>query len=115
MTEPTGDELDHDPNIALHVEDLIVSYGDRPALWDIDLDIPAGVMAGVIGPNGAGKSTLIKSVLGLVKISAGHSRLFGQPSVTQAHRVGYVPQRSTVDWIFQQRRLMWSQWDFMGR
>ncbi|MDR9432934.1 MAG: metal ABC transporter ATP-binding protein [Spiribacter sp.] len=100
MTEPTGDELDHDPNIALHVEDLIVSYGDRPALWDIDLDIPAGVMAGVIGPNGAGKSTLIKSVLGLVKISAGHSRLFGQPSVTQAHRVGYVPQRSTVDWDF---------------
>ncbi len=98
----TSDSIDrpHEPELALHIEDLTVSYGDRPALWDIDLNIPPGVMAGVIGPNGAGKSTLIKAVLGLVPISAGHIRLFGHTYRTQRQRVGYVPQRSSVDWEF---------------
>ncbi len=90
----------HEPDLALHVEDLTVSYGDRPALWDIDLNIPPGVLAGVIGPNGAGKSTLLKAILGLVPLSAGHVRLFGHTYAEQRRRVGYVPQRSSVDWDF---------------
>ena len=97
---PSDPDVHHDPSIALHLEDLTVSYGERPALWDIDLDVPAGVMAGIIGPNGAGKSTLIKATLGLVPVSAGHIRLFGEPYGQQRRRVGYVPQRSSVDWEF---------------
>jgi len=90
----------HEPGLALHVEDLTVTYRDRPALWDIDLNIPPGVMAAIVGPNGAGKSTLLKSVLGLLRPNAGHIRLFGQPYAEQRRRVGYVPQRSSVDWDF---------------
>jgi len=90
----------HEPDLALHVEDLTVSYGERPALWDIDLDIPPGVLAGIVGPNGAGKSTLLKTVLGLVRPAAGHICLFGRPYAAQRRRVGYVPQRSSVDWEF---------------
>ncbi len=102
MTETESRDIrePHEPALALHVEDLTVSYGDRPALWDIDLDIPPGVMAGIIGPNGAGKSTLLKAILGLVPVSAGHIRLLGHPYPMQRHRVGYVPQRSSVDWDF---------------
>jgi manganese/zinc/iron transport system ATP- binding protein len=95
----TSDAL-HEPDLALHVEDLTVSYNRAPVLWDIDLDIPPGVMAAVVGPNGAGKSTLIKAVLGLVRPVAGHVRLFGQPYDAVRRRVGYVPQRSSVDWDF---------------
>ena len=90
----------HEPGLALHIEDLTVSYNDAPVLWDIDLDVPPGVMAAVIGPNGAGKSTLIKAVLGLVTPVAGHVRLFGRPYRDIRGRVGYVPQRSSVDWDF---------------
>ncbi|WGF87424.1 metal ABC transporter ATP-binding protein [Marinivivus vitaminiproducens] len=90
----------HEPGLALHVEDLTVSYHSRPVLWDIDLDVPPGVMAAVVGPNGAGKSTLIKAVLGLVKPTAGHVTLFGRPYRAQRRKVGYVPQRSSVDWDF---------------
>jgi manganese/zinc/iron transport system ATP- binding protein len=90
----------HEPGFALHVEDLTVSYHGAPVLWDIDLDIPRGAMAAIVGPNGAGKSTLIKAVLGLVRPVAGHVRLFGLPYRSVRRRVGYVPQRSSVDWDF---------------
>jgi manganese/zinc/iron transport system ATP- binding protein len=90
----------HEPNLALHVEDLTVSYHSKPVLWDIDLDVPPGVMAAIVGPNGAGKSTLIKTVLGLLTPAAGHVTIFGRPYRAQRRRVGYVPQRSSVDWDF---------------
>ena len=90
----------HEPDLALHVEDLTVSYQGKPVLWDVDLDVPPGVMAAVVGPNGAGKSTLVKAVLGLVPPTAGHVRLFGEPYARMRREVGYVPQRSAVDWDF---------------
>ncbi len=90
----------HEPDLAVHVEDLTVSYHSKPVLWDIDLDIPPGVLAAIVGPNGAGKSTLIKSILGLVKKSAGHIYIHGKPYIEQRSGVGYVPQRSSVDWDF---------------
>jgi len=90
----------HEPQFALHVEDLTVTYGAAPALWDIDIDVPPGVMAAIVGPNGSGKSTLLKTSLGLVRPVAGHVRLFGQPISAMRRRIGYVPQRSSVDWDF---------------
>ena len=90
----------HEPTLALHVEDLTVSYHGKPVLWDIDVNIPPGVMAAIVGPNGAGKSTFVKAVLGLVKPTAGHVTISGLPYERQRKRVGYVPQRSSVDWDF---------------
>ncbi len=92
-------QIPHEPNLALHIGDLTVAYHDKPVLWGIDINVPPGVLAGVIGPNGAGKPALIKAVSGLVKPSAGHIYLHGEPYVRQRKRVGYVPQRS-VDWDF---------------
>lgn len=90
----------HEPEQALHVEDLTVTYGANPVLWDIDLDIPPGVMCAIVGPNGAGKSTLIKAALGLVRPVAGHVRFLGRPIGQMRGQIGYVPQRHSVDWNF---------------
>ena len=95
----------HEPGLAVHVEDLTVSYGTKPALWDVDLDVPPGVMAAIVGPNGAGKSTLLKAILGLVTPTAGHVYVMGRPYAKQRRKVGYVPQRSSVDWDFPTRVL----------
>ncbi len=100
MPQGAGTDGLHEPQFALHVEDLTVSYHTNPVLWDIDLDIPPGVLAAVVGPNGAGKSTLIKAALGLVRPVAGHVRYFGQGYAAARRRIGYVPQRSSVDWDF---------------
>jgi manganese/zinc/iron transport system ATP- binding protein len=90
----------HEPKLALHVEDLTVAYHGEPVLWDIDINIPPGMMAAIVGPNGAGKSTLIKAVLDLVPTAAGHVTIFGRPYTEQRRRVAYVPQRTAVDWDF---------------
>jgi manganese/zinc/iron transport system ATP- binding protein len=85
---------------AVEVTDLTVAYREKPVLWDIDLDVPEGVLMAIVGPNGAGKTTLIKSILGLVKTAAGQVQIYGKPYEEQRQLVGYVPQRGSVDWDF---------------
>lgn len=85
---------------AIHVEDLTVAYQDRPVLWDIDLDVPAGVLMAIVGPNGAGKTTMIKAILGLLKPVAGKVEIFGKSYDEQHQLLAYVPQRTSVDWDF---------------
>lgn len=84
----------------LEVHDLTVAYHRRPVLWDIDFTAPAGVLIGVVGPNGAGKSTLIKAALGMVPLASGWVQSYGQPVSKMRKRIGYVPQRESVDWDF---------------
>ena len=85
---------------AIEVTDLTVAYHEQPVLWDVDLDVPQGVLMAIVGPNGAGKSTLIKAILGLVQPAAGQVRIYGKPYAEQRSLVGYVPQRGSVDWDF---------------
>ncbi len=84
----------------LVVRDLTVAYHRKPVVWDIDLAIPQGKLVSVVGPNGAGKSTLLKSCLDLIPRSSGEVLVYGQPYRKERKRVGYVPQRESVDWDF---------------
>lgn len=85
---------------AVSVKDLTLAYQDQPVLWDIDMDVPQGVLMAVVGPNGAGKTTLIKAILGLLRPSAGKVEILGAPYKKNIKKVGYVPQRGSVDWDF---------------
>lgn len=87
-------------SLALEVEDLTVAYADQPVLWDVDLEVPAGVKMSIVGPNGAGKSTLIKTAMGLVHPVAGEVRVFGRPRDRVRGEIAYVPQRSSLEWDF---------------
>ena len=84
----------------LEIHDMTVAYHRKPVLWDIDLTVPEGKLVGIVGPNGAGKSTLLKAVLGLIPVASGRVTFYGEPYARQRHRVGYVPQRESVDWDF---------------
>jgi manganese/zinc/iron transport system ATP- binding protein len=85
---------------ALVIDDLTVAYDSKPAIWDIDLRVPEGVLNAIVGPNGAGKSTLIKAALNLIPRSAGMVQFYGLPYEEARSFVGYVPQRGSVDWDF---------------
>lgn len=84
----------------LEVERLTVAYQKKPVLNSVSFKIPAGKLIGVLGPNGAGKSTLLKAMLGLIPVVDGNVKIFGGDYHEQRKRVGYVPQRESVDWDF---------------
>jgi manganese/zinc/iron transport system ATP- binding protein len=84
----------------LDVHDVTVAYHQRPVLWDVDLTIDQPQLVGIIGPNGAGKSTFIKAILGLLPLAGGRVEIFGRPPQSERRRIGYVPQRESVDWDF---------------
>lgn len=100
MTNQPEDKQDADKTIALVVDDLTVAYNSKPAIWDVDLQIPEGVLSAIVGPNGAGKSTLIKAALNLIPRAAGNVSFYGLPYDKARSFVGYVPQRGSVDWDF---------------
>ncbi len=89
-----------DTTIPLEVHDLSVAYHQKPVLYGLDLAVPPGSLVGIVGPNGAGKSTFIKAVMGLLPLSSGWVKIFGESYKKNSHRVGYVPQRESVDWDF---------------
>jgi zinc transport system ATP-binding protein len=85
------------PCVELEAVDL--RHGDVSVLEDVNLTIAPGDFLGLIGPNGSGKTTLLRIVLGLLTPTRGSVRLFGKPpsSFREWGRVGYVPQRTTMD------------------
>lgn len=84
----------------LLVRDLTVAYHRKPVVWDVELSIPEGKLVSIVGPNGAGKSTLLKAALDLIPRSSGEVLIYGEPYSKARKRVGYVPQRESVDWDF---------------
>jgi manganese/zinc/iron transport system ATP- binding protein len=92
-----SDPLESSP---LSVYDLTVAYHRKPVIWDVEFEIPEGSLVGVVGPNGAGKSTLLKAVMDLIPRASGRIEVFGKTYRQSRYRVGYVPQRESVDWDF---------------
>ncbi len=74
------------------ISDLSVSYNGALALEAISFHVHGGERVAIVGPNGAGKSTLFKAMVGLLPTRAGRIDTGGE--------VGYVTQRSVVDWGF---------------
>lgn len=91
---------EHSPESPLSIHAMTVAYHRKPVLWDVDYDAPPNRLVAIVGPNGAGKSTLVKACLGLVPRASGQVEFWGLPYRRARARVGYVPQRESVDWDF---------------
>lgn len=83
------------------IEKLTKSYGDVPAVQELDLSVRAGEIFGFLGPNGAGKTTTIRMMTTLTKPTSGHVRVQGLDVVEDAERVknliGVVQQHISLD------------------
>ena len=62
----------------LEVKNLCVSYGGIKAVKNISFEVPKGEVVTLIGANGAGKSSTLRSIVGLVKPSAGKILMKGK-------------------------------------
>lgn len=92
--------ITHIPDPVLELHNVTVVYEQKPALWNIDYTLPAEKLIGVVGPNGSGKSSMLKAIMGLVEMSSGYIKIFGEELSDMRSRIAYVPQRSSVDWDF---------------
>jgi ABC transporter, ATP-binding protein len=55
----------------LRIEDLSLSYGDKPVVQNLNLRVKKGQVVSIIGPNASGKSTILKSIAGIIKPVSG--------------------------------------------
>ena len=65
-----------EPAVELH--DLGRDYGERVALRDVTITVPASATLAVLGPNGAGKSTLLRVLATLLRPHRGRVRVLGR-------------------------------------
>ena len=74
---------------------LTKSYGAKPALDHVDLQLAPGKIIGLLGPNGSGKTTLIKILTGLLRQTEGSVAIDGKPigpetKALVSYRAGYA-------------------------
>jgi branched-chain amino acid transport system ATP-binding protein len=101
----------------LDVQGLDVDIGPIPILRQVSLLVPTGGMCGLIGRNGAGKTTFMRSVMGLLKASAGsigfdHHDLVKVDDFKRAHLgIGYMPEdRKLVPSMTAEQNIMLPIW-----
>jgi ABC-type Mn2+/Zn2+ transport system ATPase subunit len=78
----------------LVVRDIRIGYGSQSILPSVSFDLKPGQVTSIVGHNGSGKSTLLKTLLGLMPKVSGE--ILRAPHV----RIGYVPQRESMDPIY---------------
>lgn len=78
---------------------LTKNYGKYRGINNISFSVNKGEIFGFIGPNGAGKSTTIRTLMGLIRPTAGNATIFGLDCQTQAHviakNLGYLPSEDS--------------------
>lgn len=79
--------------MGIHINNLTISYRNRPAVHHLDISFQHNEMWAIFGPNGAGKSTLLKGIVGLLKPDTG-TIVFDQLTRNQ---IAYLPQQSEID------------------
>jgi heme exporter protein A len=72
---------------AIELRGLARYFGERVALSEVSVQVPAGATLAVLGRNGAGKSTLLRILAGLLRPHGGDVEVFGQPLPRRAWAV----------------------------
>jgi ABC-type Mn2+/Zn2+ transport system ATPase subunit len=78
----------------LRLVDADFGYGREAIVHGVSLEVRAGEFVALLGANGSGKTTLVRGLLGLVP------PLAGRVERKEGLRIGYVPQRETLDPLY---------------
>ncbi|HEY6913047.1 MAG TPA: ABC transporter ATP-binding protein [Paludibacter sp.] len=85
----------------IEMKNILVSYGEKPALKDVSLTIQPGTRTAIIGPTAAGKSQLLFLLTSLIKPQSGSIQFDGidineYDKETFQHQIGFVFQDSVI-------------------
>ncbi len=85
----------------IELQNISLSYGDKPVLKEVSLELKAGTRTAVIGPTAAGKTQMLYLITGLTLPNEG-SVLFDGANIndynkeTFQHQIGFVFQDSII-------------------
>jgi ABC-2 type transport system ATP-binding protein len=98
----------------ISIKNLCKSYGNKPVLKDINLEVYSGQVIGYIGPNGAGKSTTVKILCGLLTDYEGEVSVKGfdvkKDTLEVKKVIGYVPEMAELYDVLSPKEFL----SFMG-
>lgn len=89
----------------VRVRDLHFSYGARPVLQGVDLEIPRGQVTAVMGPSGTGKTTLLNFIGGRLRPARGSVWVDGLEVPRLGRRALYA-LRKRMGMLFQTGALL---------
>jgi ABC-2 type transport system ATP-binding protein len=105
----------------IQLSNLSRRFGNKPALNDVTLSLPGGVVYGLVGANGAGKTTIIRHLLGLLRAETGSVRVFRLDPVAEPvavlSRIGYLSEENDLPaWmrlgeLIRYSRAFYRSWD----
>jgi ABC-2 type transport system ATP-binding protein len=114
MTRPPRSNTFDMPAIAL--DHVSKTFGRHPAVVDVSLRVPEGVIYGFIGPNGSGKTTTLRMILNIILPDQGTISVLGQPPSGAARDlIGYLPEERGLYKKMHVRRLLRYYGQLKGR
>jgi len=106
---------------AICSHNLSKSFGRVDALAELTLEVPDRAIFTLVGPNGAGKTTAIKTLMNILRPSAGTAEVLGKDSrrlgPAEFARIGYVSENQelplwmTVEYFMAWLKPFYPDWD----
>jgi putative ABC transport system ATP-binding protein len=85
----------------LQARDVVLSFGETPALRGADVSVTAGEILAVMGPSGSGKSTLLHCLAGILVPDSGEILFDGQRIDTMTETARSTLRRDRFGFVFQ--------------
>jgi ABC-2 type transport system ATP-binding protein len=86
--------------LAIDVEGLNKSFGDKRVVKDLTIKVEEGRITGFLGPNGSGKTTTLRMICGLLTPDSGSGTCLGLDILKDARRIkrqtGYMTQKFSL-------------------
>lgn len=92
----------------IEVKNICAAYAKHEILTDVSLTIEKGRFTSIVGVNGCGKTTLLKTILGIVPVTAGQIEIDSEPLSEMkengiARKISYLAQgKNTPDMTVEQ-------------
>ena len=101
MNTPNGSALIPPGGTIIEAQDLVLSFGETPALRDASLSVQRGEIVAVMGPSGSGKSTLLLCLAGILVPASGRVVFDGQRIDARREEQRSRLRRDRFGFVFQ--------------
>ncbi|GIG56053.1 ABC transporter ATP-binding protein [Longispora fulva] len=87
--------------IAVEARDVVLSFGQTPALRGASLSVTRGEILAIMGPSGSGKSTLLHCLAGILVPASGEIHVDGRRIDTLSETARSALRRDRFGFVFQ--------------